>query len=71
MTTQSQKRFATVREMPHIYPSFTEASIRWLIFNEKTNGFSQCLRRIGRRKILIDLDRFEKWIDQQQEGVAQ
>ena len=58
------KRFATVRQIPKIYPVFSVSSIRWLIFNEKTNGFSQCLRRVG-RKILIDLDLFEQWIDQQ------
>jgi len=65
--TQNQKRLSTVRQMPSIYPSFSQSSIRWLIFNEKTNGFSQCLRRVG-RKILIDLDKFEAWIDEHQEG---
>lgn len=64
------RRLATVNQLVESYPSFTSSSIRWLIFNEKTNGFSQCLRRIG-RKILIDLDQFEQWIDQQQEGAVQ
>lgn len=55
------KRFATVKQIPPLYPAFTESSIRWLIFNEKLNGFSECIRRIG-RKVLIDLDVFEQWL---------
>lgn len=58
------KRLATVRQIPALYPAFTEASLRWLIFNEASNQFSQCVRRIG-RKVLIDLDQFELWIDNQ------
>lgn len=69
MLTQNQKRLATVRQMPEFYPAFSQQSIRWLIFNEKTNGFSQCTRRIG-GKIVIDLDCFEQWVDGHQEVVA-
>lgn len=62
--TEKVKRFATVRQMPEIYPSFSEASIRWLIFNKNSNGFSACMRKLG-KKIIIDLDDFEKWISEQ------
>ena len=31
------------------------------------NGFDTCVRRIGRR-VLIDLDSFEAWVDQQKES---
>ncbi len=60
------KRLSSVKKIPELYPDsgFTISSIRWLIFNEKQNGFSKCVRRIG-RKILIDLDEFESWIDTQ------
>lgn len=59
------KRLATIKQAAKLYKGiFSEASFRWMIFNEKTNGFSVCLRRIGRR-VLIDLDDFEKWIDTQ------
>lgn len=68
MTANVSKRLAPVKKIPAIYPgSFTESSIRWLIFNEHQNGFSRCVRRVG-RKILIDLDEFEFWIDSR--GVA-
>jgi len=59
-----QHRYATVRELPNYYPAFKVSTIRTLIFNEETNGFKRCLRRIG-RKILIDLDKFEEWVDEQ------
>lgn len=63
------KRLSSVKQMPfHYSGAFTESSIRWLIFNEKANGFYTCVRRIG-RKVLIDLDEFEKWIDLQKQGV--
>lgn len=59
------KRLATVKRTAELYSkALTEPAIRWLIFNEKKNGFSSCIRRIG-RKILIDLDSFENWIDTQ------
>lgn len=59
------KPLCSVKEAAKTYRNaFSEASFRWLIFNEKTNGFSSCVRRIG-RKVLIDLDAFESWIAKQ------
>jgi hypothetical protein len=59
-------RLSTVRKLPTIYPDaeFTQSSIRWLIFNANHNGFDKCIRRAG-RKVLIDLDSFEEWMDNQ------
>jgi len=68
MTTCLAKRLVPVKKIPELYPgAFSEAAIRWLIFNEKQNGISKCLRRLG-RKLLIDLDEFEAWIDRQGQG---
>jgi len=61
---QNVKRLATVKQTANFYPAFTESSLRWLLFNQKNNGFSLCVRKIG-RKVLLDLDVFESWIDQQ------
>lgn len=60
----SQKRWSTVKCVPAQYPeaNFTEGSIRWWIFNSTENGFNSCIVRIG-RKVLIDLDKFEQWIE--------
>lgn len=46
---------------------FTEAQLRWWIFNEASNGMRD-LRvtiRIGRR-VYIDVDAFSRWVDAQQ-----
>ncbi len=56
------KRFATVRQAAALYPAFTESSFRWYIFNAKRLNFDKCIRRVG-RKILIELDEFEQWLD--------
>lgn len=68
--TKPQARLASVKNTAEIYKdAFTVAGLRWLIFNSSRTGFDQCLKRVG-RKILIDLDAFEKWIDQQAQGNA-
>jgi hypothetical protein len=64
VTELKTKRLATVKQTAPIYPAFKISSLRWLIFNEKSNGFSHCVRRIG-EKILLDLDLFENWVDAQ------
>ena len=56
------KRYASVKLLAKLYPAFSQSSIRWLIFHEHTNGFKACVKRIG-RKVLIDLDQFERYID--------
>ena len=38
--------------------------LRHLIFHENTNGFHQCVRRVGRR-VLIDEDAFFVWVSEQ------
>lgn len=64
--SESFRRLSTVKNLPYKYPdaNFTESSIRWLIFNAKENGFSACIVRMG-RKVLIDLDAFQQWLDEQ------
>lgn len=65
--TITPKRWATVNQTAATHEAFSIASLRWLIFNKQTNGFSKCVRKIG-RKVLIDLDQFEAWVDAQQGG---
>lgn len=66
MNTKTPKRLSSVKNLPSRYPDagFSVNSIRWLIFNAKDNGFHQCIRRAG-RKVLIDLDEFEQWLDEE------
>lgn len=70
------RRFATVRQIPGIpeYKWLTESAIRHHIFGAESrtnsagetipgNGFGRAILRIG-RKILIDLDEFDRWLDE-------
>ena len=47
----------------HVWPPI--GGLRHLIFYEKTNGFSACVVRVGRR-VLIDEDKFFEWAAQDQ-----
>lgn len=46
---------------------FTEAQVRWWIFNEQSNGLAAhgAVVRIGRR-VYIDTAAFDRWIESQQ-----
>jgi hypothetical protein len=44
---------------------FTEAQVRWWIFNAASNGLQSVVVRIGRR-VYIDVDAFAAWVDAQQ-----
>lgn len=56
------RRLVSVEQAADLYPAFTVSALRWLIIHKKYNGFSRCVFRSG-RKIVIDLDEFEEWID--------
>jgi hypothetical protein len=51
---------------------FSEAQLRWWIFASGTNGLdaANAIVRVGRR-VYIDLDRFDAWIEQQNERQTQ
>lgn len=58
----------TVKQFAIKHPAFSEASLRYHIFHERTNGLNLALRRIG-RKILINEEQFFIWIDAQQASI--
>ena len=62
-----QRVLRTVTQLCDEHKAFTPGSIRWLLFNGKTNGLeaSGAVVRIGRR-VLINVDQFFAWIDGQQ-----
>jgi hypothetical protein len=62
------KRLAGVAETARTY-NFTEASLRWHIFQAPTNGLKEsgAIIRIG-RSIRIDHDRFDAWLDSKATG---
>lgn len=52
-------------------PAFTDASVRWLIFNSASNGLDEfgAIVRLDRR-VFIDTDRFFAWIDARSGNIA-
>lgn len=72
VTPNSPHRWLTVKLLTQAEPSFTEAALRYLIFNAKPrltsrglipgNGLEPHIRRVG-TKVLIDHPGFLSWID--------
>ncbi len=75
-----KRRCARVRDIPNLlgYEWTTESFLRHAIFNSKDrtgsagtiipgNGLAPAIVRLGRR-VLIDLDRFDAWIESHREG---
>lgn len=72
---QPRRRVATVAQLAAAYPVFSQAALRDLIFKSADrfnsrgdripgNGLAEAgaILRVG-RKVLIDLDAFEAWLD--------
>ena len=66
-TLPPNRQLLTVNQFCEEYPAFSKGSIRWILFNRQTNGFNRAVRMLGRR-ILIDVNEFYLWLDQQNEG---
>lgn len=75
LTTELPKpTLLTISQFSNKHQAFSQASLRWLIFQSKPrhsskgvvkpNGLESALVRIG-RKILIDEDKFFIWAKQQ------
>jgi len=58
-------RLGTVQQVAQTHPGLTEAAVRALVAKAPHNGLTQHIYRIGRR-VLIDLDGFERWVRAQQ-----
>ncbi len=52
----------TVKQVAETSPAFSEASIRWLIFNRKQNGFDEVLVKVGGR-VYIDARKLDSFIE--------
>lgn len=70
---QPHRRLGTIAQTAKAYPAFSQAALRDLVFNcedrknsrgerIRGNGLAPAVVRIG-RKVLIDFDGFEAWID--------
>ena len=63
------ENLVTVRQLAEVSPAFTEAGIRWLLFQARSNGLERAIVRVGRR-VLIDRVAFENWLEEGRVGAA-
>ncbi len=63
--------YKTVNQFIERYPAFTKGGMRYYLFNSKFNGLdkSGAIKRVG-RKILIDVEKFFQWIEDQNDKVS-
>ena len=59
----SVPKLLTIKQFCAVHPAFTEAGIRHLVFNENTNGFHKCIRRIGSRILIVEKE-FFVWVNE-------
>ena len=66
------RRLRTVAQFHQEHDEFTQASLRWLIFQARRNGLQQAgaVVRVGRR-VYLDPEQFFAWIEAQQQQTAQ
>ncbi len=58
-----KRELKTVTQFAETSP-FTEAQLRWFIFNAKTNGLKPAVVKVGRR-VYLDVNAFDRWIEAQ------
>ena len=58
----SKPKLLTIRQFVECHPFMTEGGLRYLIFNAESNGFRNCIRRIGRR-VYVDEKLFFEWLE--------
>lgn len=65
MGTMLKRNLQTVTSLAANGP-FSEGQLRWWIFTSRSNGLADAnaVVKVGRR-VYIDLDRFEDWIEKQ------
>jgi len=49
------KTYLTVKQMAAKHPAFSEASLRYHIFNERRNGLDKALIRVGKKSLLTKM----------------
>ena len=52
----------TIKQVAAERQGFTESALRGLVFRAPSNGLEPSLVKIGRR-VLIDLERFDEWLE--------
>jgi hypothetical protein len=66
--TTTAKAMLNVKQFAEKHPAFPEHSLRWIIFNRETNGFGDCFCKVGKKRILVDEERFFSRIEENRMG---
>jgi hypothetical protein len=56
------KVYLTVNQTCQKHTWLSQSSLRYLIFNAETNGFKECIFRLG-KKILISEEKLLQWVE--------
>ncbi len=67
ITAEQRRRLIPVTHWNRYHPWPPIGGLRYLIFHAESNGFSHCIRRVG-RTVLIDEPRFFEWVDRLNEN---
>jgi hypothetical protein len=68
MNINERSPYLTIRDFAKQYSTWTESSIRWLIYNN-TAGFNEIVvRRVGKQKILLSVADFWRWVELQNQN---
>jgi len=62
--------YLSIRDFAKQYSTWTESSIRWLIYNNTADFNEIVVRKIGKTKILLSVTDFWKWIEMQNQNKA-
>lgn len=65
LDNSSPSPYLSIRDFAKLYSTWTESSIRWLIYNNTENFNGIVVRRVGKSKILLSVADFWKWIEMQ------
>ena len=63
-TSLLRPNLMTLKQFCQRYPAFPQGGMRWLLFHREQNGLKHAVVKVG-RKVLIDVDRFFLWLEQQ------
>lgn len=59
--------FVTIKQLSERYPGFTESALRNMFQHRKANGLDKVVLKLGRKKMLIDEDKFMAWLETKRE----
>lgn len=62
---QEKCPYLSIRDFAKQYSTWTESSIRWLIYNNTAEFNKRVVRRVGKTKILLSVADFWDWIERQ------